>query len=759
MNDVETLTQTQASFESGSSGVPRARRPKIVQACRECRSRKVRCDGIKPTCSACRRRRKPRSPCLYPADLIARASEKYVAQLEQRLRKLEGGHHHDLLTPLTERQPGNQQTEQMLLTSGTADEEQHSVLPEGPDAMGNFIAADATHPETGSSAADFMTQIKSAIAAKIFTSQRLPPLVANKDLPDPWTDPQASLLGRSTTELFVLPSRRTADQMLKIYWDQVHILYPFLLPDRFTSAVQCLFTGENTATSEVPTYCIMNLAFAIVCQVTKKESPLEKAAAADIYYRRATFLLQTSVIGRCSTALLQALLLMGQYLQSTEWPRRCWVVVGHAIRTAKALGLHIADMTERLPVQDRELMRRLWHGCIFFDRIVSMTLGRPMVISQADARAVPLPAENNDCSLSSRIDSYDSQPEQTISKLSFYIQTLKLADILEQILSQMYSGNSTTCDPNRISVQRIADLDLNTILRIDNNFAKWHDQLPRELIAHKGTPSHANRPFFSQARVLRLRYLQNRILLFRPVLSFLLAPKTRAFALSKTNAQEPAHNYLPLATALPFAYECVRCALETITIIHEQRNWSTSTEKTTNNSADTTTAPLPSWWFEVFFIYTAATALIPARAYGYLRGDISQDSLTLTWQRSLEVLRELTALSPSAVSCIAALQVLDDELVFEDAGVDGQGAATLREQGDAADGEAEGRGELVTGTQIAASTTDVDADGQQQQYMHTNTNDLDSMLQMQDFSWLDTLPVDVLGGDDADMPDMWRDLW
>ncbi len=195
--------------------------------------------------------------------------------------------------------------------------------------------------------------------------------------------------------------------------------------------------------------------------------------------------------------------------------------------------------------------------------------------------------------------------------------------------------------------------------------------------------------------------------------------------------------------ALPCARECVTSALETISIIHQRQNWST----------EHSVEPLPSWWFEVFFIYTAATALIPARVYSYIRGDIPQSDLLRAWQQSLEVLHHLSPLSPSAVSCIAALQVLDDELVFEGGiGVHPKIPNTLLDASDHSGHYVSRKFEIDPN--IASQPMDVvevqplqDVDG------------LDALLQMQDFTWLDTLPVDVLSGDQADMPDLWQATW
>lgn len=34
-----------------------------------------------------------------------------------------------------------------------------------------------------------------------------------------------------------------------------------------------------------------------------------------------------------------------------------------------------------------------------------------------------------------------------------------------------------------------------------------------------------------------------------------------------------------------------------------------------------------------------------------------------------------------------------------------------------------------------------------------------AMLETQDFSWLDALPLDMLSTDQADMPDLWQGVW
>ena len=228
--------------------------------------------------------------------------------------------------------------------------------------MGNIGVTENSYGDGSSSVASFMKQVKDAVASRL-SLPRQQATVA------PWKDTTILRPRQSAAEFFVLPPRGSSDKMMEIYWNEVHMLYPFLHRPRFVQAYQSLWTGEVEDRDEHLIYCILNTIFAITCQVYKRFSPEEKTADAEIYIQRATKLLQVDVIASGSMELIQALLLMGQYLQSTELPHSCWMVIGLAIRTAQGLGMHLPHTSANLEQQqDREMARRLWHGCVFMDR-------------------------------------------------------------------------------------------------------------------------------------------------------------------------------------------------------------------------------------------------------------------------------------------------------------------------------------------------------------------------------------------------------
>lgn len=100
--------------------------------------------------------------------------------------------------------------------------------------------------------------------------------------------------------------------------------------------------------------------------------PGECSETGEVFFQRAKDFISLDSLGRGEVTLVQALLLMGQYLQSTDRSSMCWNIIGLAIRTAQLIGLdkparrHLAD--GRMSKLDEEIRRRLWGGCILQDR-------------------------------------------------------------------------------------------------------------------------------------------------------------------------------------------------------------------------------------------------------------------------------------------------------------------------------------------------------------------------------------------------------
>ncbi|KAL8828757.1 MAG: hypothetical protein Q9191_002410 [Dirinaria sp. TL-2023a] len=464
-----------------------AKRPKVEEACQECKSRKLD-DRVRvlgnPDVNTASTANEPVRPYDH--------SKQWNATMQRQSRPSAGATSPNRITssggvqrssPNADIEYGPQQDTSQLT---------HPAV-EAVDAMGNFGTTGSSYGPSSSCAASFVKTINDAVTARLSSTRKQQSVVS-------WEELKVLQPGQSAAEIFMLPPRKAADEMMEVYWHRFHVLFPFLCRPRFTSVYQSLWTGEYESINESSTYCLLNSIFAICCRFTKKNVGDEKDSAAEHFSRRAIQLLQVNVIGSGCEELVQSLLHMAFYLQSTDSPNTCWVVTGLAIRIAQGLGLHLPRTSSNLGhQQDREMTRRLWHG------LVSMTLGRPPTITKTNALSIPLPASIDDEYLSMIHGSDGTQPPEKPSKTEFYVQFLKLYVLQEETLSVMYSDEAT--EPSLTPSERIERLGFDNVLKIDSSLQKWNDSLPPHLRVPNGSDGGSTVPAFSkQANTLHLHY-------------------------------------------------------------------------------------------------------------------------------------------------------------------------------------------------------------------------------------------------------------
>jgi len=383
-SDVQPLTQ-----QTGFSTERPRKRQKIALACDTCRARKVKCDGLRP-CGLCARRKDKGVGCAYNRD-----KEKTVGFYSRMdhvpFKERQGPRSPSLLsssldgslvTPLSYKQPPLQQS--VINISASPALPGNIPSPGGPqgeksrgiDSMTGVVGDDSASQEFfgSSSAGSFMKQIKSAIDVKIGVPQMKGSEAGASKSSLFQMSPPTQRNGTCEENVdYILPSRKTADSLMDVYWTLVHPLYPFLNRQMFEDAYESIWSGSSPNTDERMLMCTMNVIFALGCQLSQSIRPEKREAQAKVYFKRAQDLLRLDLWDIGSTELVQCLLLMGQYLQSTNNPHQCWMAVGHAVRVAQSLGFHLPGSSFGLqsPVE-RELSRRIWHGCIMMDRCVHL---------------------------------------------------------------------------------------------------------------------------------------------------------------------------------------------------------------------------------------------------------------------------------------------------------------------------------------------------------------------------------------------------
>ncbi|CEP11903.1 hypothetical protein [Parasitella parasitica] len=490
---------------------------------------------------------------------------------------------------------------------------------------------------------------------------------------------------RFSTDLLsniVLPPRKIADGLLDSYWVYVHTLYPFLHKPSFMKTYSLLWDQTPSAAAAAATtttngdtimdvpydlydseneplfQCTLNLVFALGCQLSPDTNENEREVASDVFFQRSKKLLHFDILEAGSIKVVQALLLMGQYLQCTKLPGRCWIVVGLAIRVAQGIGLHLERKSENQ--LDRELRRRLWGGCIVLDRVISMAYGRPFMIPIS--RDLKLPQAIDDELLTVAPRSPALQPKTKPSQMAFLVHTIQLYEIMGEILLTLYSDGETfggavdNAFPSARSEIDGSNLatSLNSIIKLEMALSSWKQNLPPFLQHDQSMDSMfllekditAAKKLLRQCNVLKARYLHVCILLYRPLLVFY-------FTLEESSHYN--HPHAEYATTTPTdlqkslfvqsSQKCVMIAQDLIkTISHNIK------------------AQLPAWWYSIFYLYTAATVLLMARLFPKIRDVIGHDSLLSSWNECLRCMNEYQHYSVSAKKCYSYLSELENHV-------------------------------------------------------------------------------------------------
>ncbi|KAI9497290.1 fungal-specific transcription factor domain-containing protein [Zychaea mexicana] len=469
------------------------------------------------------------------------------------------------------------------------------------------------------------------------------------------------VIGKKTTIYsvchdYVLPPRKVADSLVRSYWTFVHTLYPFLHKPAFMKTYSRLWGYPEGA--DPLFHCILNLVFALGCQLSPEIGESEREPTSDIFFQRSKKLLHFDILDEGNIMVVQALLLMGQYLQCTKMPGRCWIVVGLATRVAQGLGLHRdahsvnsgrhktngSGCTRQL---ERELRKRLWGGCLVLDRMISMAYGRPFMIPVT--QNLILPQAIDDELLTSNSDPPAAQPENKPSQMAFFVHTLQLYEIMGDILTTLYSTGTRRLENDTYLFKYIFEMildeqqrtsNLSSIIRLEMALNAWEKALPWFLRLGTYTQDSANSPrnrrdmtdniLLRQNNVLRARYLHTCILLYRPVFAHF-------FALEESSHPVTQDTGLQRSVFVQSSTTCVTSAQELVEMIHRNIR-----------------ELLPAWWYNMF-----STVLLMARLFPKIKQAIGEDYLIESWGKCLNCLSEYQSYSDSAKWCYESLSELD----------------------------------------------------------------------------------------------------
>ncbi|KAI1075058.1 fungal-specific transcription factor [Whalleya microplaca] len=383
-------TTPPAAPQGHNDNVPKPKR----LACMICRKRKLRCDGIKPSCSTCTRLG---HSCAY--DEVRRKSgpkRGYVKALEERLKQVE------TLLNKSQDPPANVSPDPAKTSNVPREQTRNQQVPA---ATTSFTVANPSIAIASDRDADrwrFNGESPQTSNLDDFNfTGNMSSMGMNMDPSFTW-----EMIGLGLEE--PLPPQETIDELHQIFFEKIHPSLPMIHKYRYLAAM-------NLAPNQRPPVALRYAIWMQACAVTEKYMDMK-----DLFYQRARKYMEADYIKgygehMISVAHAQTHVLLAAFEFKMMYFPRAWMSTGCAVRLCQMMGLHRLDgagleVKQCLPPPrdwtDREERRRTFWMAFCQDRYASIGTGWPMTIDERDITTnLPGPEEAFDM----------SRPEQTQS--------------------------------------------------------------------------------------------------------------------------------------------------------------------------------------------------------------------------------------------------------------------------------------------------------------------------------------------------------
>ncbi|KAL2755220.1 hypothetical protein ACRALDRAFT_1064923 [Sodiomyces alcalophilus JCM 7366] len=243
---------------------------------------------------------------------------------------------------------------------------------------------------------------------------------------------------------FLLPPRSLCDELIGSYFKWVHPIVPVI------NRVQ--FMNQYRDPTNPPSLLLLQailLAGSRVCTNPQlMDANGSTTPAALTFYKRAKALYDANYEDDRVT-IVQSLLLMGWYWEGPEdvtknvfyWTRVATIV-------AQGSGMHRSVEQSQLSRSDKRLWKRIWWTLFTRDRSVAVALGRPVQINLDDSDVEML---TEDDFIEDEVGRPSEFPPDPVH-VQFFLQYVKLCEIMGLVLSQQYSVASRGRQRNAIDL-------------------------------------------------------------------------------------------------------------------------------------------------------------------------------------------------------------------------------------------------------------------------------------------------------------------
>ncbi|KFA81984.1 hypothetical protein S40288_04364 [Stachybotrys chartarum IBT 40288] len=508
-----------------STSLPPNKRPRIIaRACLLCRTRKTRCDGRQPQCTACANlnkqceykfqnpRQRPTFSRIHGLESRLSTIENFVANLylaepEERERLLNAAvdAHGVVTVPLDlpsrhQHQPPERDQDHSPVEPASTEDElsiSHFIsrVGAGTGVLRNFGPSSALHVPAKCSSGSTKSWEQSGPH-----DRQCDALFANAAL-------QRQLEHKlSETNLIEGVPTNIALHLLNCHWSRQH--HTFLLTYRPAIMRDLREVGPHASPFLVNAIFACSSKFSGLVEV--RDDPADPTSAGCRFFARCDKLLvQEGLLMKSTISTVAGLLLLGSTYNARGETSKGWLYSGYGLRMVYDLGLHL-DPTETTDAPEEiEIRRRVFWGAFICDKLQSLYLGRPVAINVRDSRVsyelfdtyeemeLFMPPASMGAAIISPMP---------IRSVSTFQQLCLLSKIMTMIINTFYVIGATVSNAQ------------SSLQSVEAALQQWKDNLPAELEFSPWASRQADRQP-PNVMILHSLYYTLLILLHRPFIS------------------------------------------------------------------------------------------------------------------------------------------------------------------------------------------------------------------------------------------------
>lgn len=488
---------------------------RIAQACDRCRSKKIRCDGIRPCCSQCSN---VGFECKTSDKLSRRAFPRgYTESLEERVRGLESEVRElkelldekdekiDVLSrihsqsshPVQLPSPRRPSTVSVESAEGKIESQPKDDLfkvqqspylvdEEGSDSYFAGTSSGRTFIE----AFKHRVQESGRSTADIDTGSLLANSHRRMSLTPGSVDPKSPVA-------FTAPPRLVSDQLVNVFFQEWAPLFPILHKPTFL-ILYARYVEDHEAVTDRAEIAQLNLVFGIAAlsSDTRSSADLESfesqwKAAVD------------AIITENSMSTLQVLVLAQIYCLLRGDLTRLQAYKGLSTSLSARLGLHQSQKRFALGTLTAETRRKVFWTFYTVDSFSAVVLGLPKHIKDDDVYC-EFPADADDEYVTERGFQPTLPGEST--KLSSALALFRLSRVLSRILEEVYPAKNTY------------ELSLKKLSELSDELDAWSKSLAPHLRLQFAQDKPSTGTISSRSPLLSLTYHYVRALIHRPAI-------------------------------------------------------------------------------------------------------------------------------------------------------------------------------------------------------------------------------------------------